>query len=526
MATNTSTPAQRKIVSVEILHLDETGYGPQGKHTRREWRDECLEYLQGGKDHFEAWQSGWKNQIDKDLPEVSLAATLHYDDGTQKTVLGESYETTNPYTFDFVAHTFETDVDASDITFEQHANFISATFSVGTNFSRVTFSGDANFSRATFSGFVDFSSVTFSGSADFISATFTGYADFSSATFTGDADFISATFTGKADFSSATFTGDADFSSATFTGVADFISATFTGDADFSSTTFTGDADFISATFTGKADFSIATFTGYADFSSATFTGGSGFQSTCFEKKSNFENAVFNKVGHFEEAMFRSAPPGFRGCEIEKTRLEFSDDSFFPQTYDKDADLKAAHLDISFLKRLSDQHGQTDQALNFNAMELRVKKLLPDAGWGFKIMTGLYDASSDFGRSFVRPIAAYGVIIICSLLLTLPFTDYSQDKSPEALANQALCLPKSKDNTDKPLQLSHGRAAFEYAMFRAGGVMDFTDTGKQNNAVNCKLFGQPIEPDGMRAWGIFKGIASLALLFLVALGLRNKYRIK
>jgi hypothetical protein len=30
----------------------------------------------------------------------------------------------------------------------------------------------------------------------------------------------------------------------------------------------------------------------------------------------------------------------------------------------------------------------------------------------------------------------------------------------------------------------------------------------------------------MRLWGIFKAIASTALLFLAALGLRNKYRIK
>ena len=56
--------------------------------------------------------------------------------------------------------------------------------------------------------------------------------------------------------------------------------------------------------------------------------------------------------------------------------------------------------------------------------------------------------------------------------------------------------------------------------------MDFTDTGKQNNAVNCRLFEEPIEPPLMRVWGIFKGIASIALLFLAALGLRNKYRIK
>jgi hypothetical protein len=181
------------------------------------------------------------------------------------------------------------------------------------------------------------------------------------------------------------------------------------------------------------------------------------------------------------------------------------------------------------LKRLSEEHGQTDQALNFNAMELRAKRkqVEPQAAhWSFKTVTWLYEKVSDYGRSFLRPLLGYAALIVCSLIMTLPFTDYSLDVKPVALANRALCQPKDKDEAAKQLQLTHGRAAFEYAMFRAGGVLDFTDTGKQNNTVNCTLFGQPIEPPLMRAWGIFKGIASIALLFLAALGLRNKYRIK
>ena len=45
MDTNTNIPAQKKVVSVEILHLDELGYGPQGKHTRRQWREECVQLI-------------------------------------------------------------------------------------------------------------------------------------------------------------------------------------------------------------------------------------------------------------------------------------------------------------------------------------------------------------------------------------------------------------------------------------------------------------------------------------------------
>jgi uncharacterized protein YjbI with pentapeptide repeats len=145
------TPEKPKtVVKVEILHLDELGYGPQGKHTRREWRKECLDNLLAGKAQFEAWQASWKDQIDKDLPNVSLAATLHYEGGTKEIVLGDSFEDTKPFTLDFVVLTFATVVDASKIIFEQNADFSSATFTGKADFSSATLSGRNTFQKAIF----------------------------------------------------------------------------------------------------------------------------------------------------------------------------------------------------------------------------------------------------------------------------------------------------------------------------------------------------------------------------------------
>ena len=45
MDTNSNIPAQKKVVSVEILHLEELGYVPRGSYTRREWRNECFNNL-------------------------------------------------------------------------------------------------------------------------------------------------------------------------------------------------------------------------------------------------------------------------------------------------------------------------------------------------------------------------------------------------------------------------------------------------------------------------------------------------
>ncbi len=83
METNSNTPTQKKTVSVEILHLDEIGYGPQGQLTRREWRKECLSMLCGGRGHFEAWQDMNRIQSKSNLLGVSFAAKVILEDGSQ-----------------------------------------------------------------------------------------------------------------------------------------------------------------------------------------------------------------------------------------------------------------------------------------------------------------------------------------------------------------------------------------------------------------------------------------------------------
>jgi hypothetical protein len=471
MTIDSNIPAQKKVVSVDILHLDELGYGPQGKHTRREWRAECLENLLAGGDTFKQWQDSWKDQISNHLSNVSFAAKLIYDDGSQLDILNKYYENFSSYTLDFVGSKFSTTLLAKHLEFKQ---------------------------------FVLFTGSTFVKYSNFKNAIFYSYANFSNTIFCSKASFEAASFNENADFRLANFYEDADFNSVIFIGDAYFISAEFNQSAEFTNSTFNRVSFIVGVVFGGGVYFSKVKFLNLMCF----------FQGSIFKSNSSFENAVFDNVGHFEDVRFMTHSPSFRGCKIDSTRLEFSDDSYFPAN-DSNPD---AIKNISFLKRLADEHGQTDQALNFNAMELRAKRLLPNAGWGFKTITWLYEVVSDFGRSYLRPLMIYALLIWLSFLYSF---GYSDNTAENAKINSHLCA-----NDPNKLNLSRDRAAFEYAIFRAGGLMDFTDNGKQNNAVNCRLFEEPIEPPLMRAWGIFKGIASIALLFLAALGLRNKYRIK
>lgn len=486
---------QNKVVSVKVLHLDELGYGPQGQYTRRAWRAECLEKLFAGKDQFENWQQSWQNKINKKLPTVSFDCELQYEDGSLQRV-----EKSVPYALDFAGEWFDLRLNLSNYNFNLPIIFIGAMFD-----------GLANFGSATF-GWVNFSSATFAGGAHFSNATFTGGADFDNTKFVSYAGFHSVSFAVFANFGSATFTEDAHFGSVIFTGDAGFSRVAFTGEAGFRGATFTGDAYFISATFTGRANFKLTTFNQLCLFDNHDNENARQWnKATKFDSKADFENATFKNVGHFERVKFTNHIPSFLGVDTASTRLEFSDDTHFARhDVSEDAVRRLGHL-----KRLADEHGQIDQALTFNALELHAKAAQLTASLATKFVTGAYEVFSDYGRFFTLPIGWLGFFLCLSFLFGLisPYVNVA---------------PKSTYCADmaKNITISTPRAAFEYALFRASGAIDFTDADKQNNVVNCQIFNQPIEPWWMRVWGIFKAIASLALLFLAALGLRNNYRVR
>ena len=179
-------------------------------------------------------------------------------------------------------------------------------------------------------------------------------------------------------------------------------------------------------------------------------------------------------------------------------------------------------------------------------MELRAKRLqliaeadenkencLSSKRWQARV-TGWYETFSDFGRSYTKPLKAYVILLLITVWLALAHAVYYSAKGCEGenwylfsnlWRDQIECVAEKKDSETK-IPLSGWRAAFEYTSYRASGILDFADSDKQTMAISNRLFGQPIEPWWMRIWGVFKAIASTALLFLAALGLRNKYRIK
>jgi hypothetical protein len=336
------------------------------------------------------------------------------------------------------------------------------------------------------------------------------------------------------DFEGCLFEADFYSSGIEFLLPCSFNYAVFKSNAFFIDSIFKDSVWFNSVKFNQFAWFENAVFCKLASFSDAEFYAQNSFGRATFEKGCLFNCAVFKSVGNFVDAHFNAVPPNFRGADIATTRLEFSDDRYFPKVHADGSDWYEVVKDIGFLKRLSDEHGQADQALNFNAMELRAKRLLPDVSWQFKVVTWLYEVVSDFGRSFTQPLKIFIYLFLVTFVGALIFAGKSapiictermlqydgdiQSRSPVS------CL--SYYQTTDEFKLSGYRAAFEYASYRSSGILDFSDNDKQTSAINMRVFDQKVEPTWVRVYGIFKAIASTALLFLAALGLRNKYRIK
>ncbi len=515
--------AEKEIASIEILHLDEPGYGPEGKHTRREWREECLTNLLAGKDQFLAWQESWKALAEQNDRKARFGLVVSYEDGTKRKFFDESYIERASHALDFNGSHFKVRVNCQQFHFQFASLF---------GFAR--FSGNAYFNESQFSGYAYFSESQFSGYADFSASQFSGDANFSESQFLGDANFSASQFSGYANFSASQFSDEADFSASQFSGYANFRASQLSGTADFSVSQFSGYADFRASQFSGDTY-----------FSKAGFPSGSNFSETTFKLIAHFENASFANVGHFEQAKFEGEIPAFRGCKIDATRLEFSDESYFTQADFSEDAIK----NISSLKRLADQHGQVDQAIEFNAMELRAKRQyrlkrlnqlsilerLKSGDWWATHATWVYAHVSDFGRSFTTPLKGYlallGVTWLLALVCAIGFAPQLCLGQTSGFFALELARYNTCENPDavrppKQLVFTGYTAASEYTLYRASGFIYFADKGKQVHDINRRLFDSPVEPWFMRIWGLVTSLLSTIFFFFIALGLRNRYRIK
>jgi uncharacterized protein YjbI with pentapeptide repeats len=331
---------------------------------------------------------------------------------------------------------------------------------------------------------VDFSGHVFNSD----SANFEGFA------FPGDANFRGCRFLGRALFSGAAFVGKADFSHTNFQAYAGLDRITFLNDAIFEHSCFEQYAYVVHTKFT-YANFKAATFNGRLELTSSTCGGETDFTGATFEDATfrgvqfkhplaTFESATFNKVPDFRNSSFET-PPILYGVVVGNPTSERTAEA---QDADKYRCLKLLAADAK------DHQGE----LKFFADELRAKRGHETKGSAAIWLNEAYERVSDFGQSIARPILWLVGLILVSWVVRV-----------------IACLPSSLDAIWPHFAMSLADTAL---------LIGSEKWELRINALKltqCSRHFDLLEHVG----ALFQSGAGVVLLFLIVLGLRNRFRI-
>jgi uncharacterized protein YjbI with pentapeptide repeats len=346
-----------------------------------------------------------------------------------------------------------------------------------------------NFSDVEFSDDVCFSGFFFSGDANFSCVTFSGDANLSSTIFSGDANFSSAIFSKRANFSFAVFSKQALFVSAEISGYANFARVAFSGKAIFRAAAFSENASFLGAVFSGSANFSLVVFSwvadGDADFRDVKFSGPSSFKETKFHNEALFEDAVFEAPCNLYDTEFINAYPDLEGTLLHSKTNVTADDEHWPPAQIEQSD-KIALNSCAHLRQNMSSQGLNEAAHFFFRREMAHKAKL--SKFWERPFYAVY-RMAEYGNGVWQPIAGILLLWLAGALSLIYWG----------------CL-----HYMTALGLSFANI-FKFFGFQWGYFEDDV-IGKLNPYLEFMTAGQTV-------MGYF-------LLFLLGLGLRNRFRLK
>ena len=405
--------------------------------------------------------------------------------------------------------------------FGDEANFNGARFGYGARFGGMAFGDEANFNGATFGDCADFKGTAFGAGARFFDAMFRDEADFSGAAFEDEASFVRAVFWDETRFDGATFGHGASFNGATFGYGASFDGAAFVGEADFSGAAFGAWASFQSMTQDQIAEWRERTERSYSEETKALLavlrkdTDPEGFSEIDFTRAKfhgpvYFKGRVLRDLAIFAHARF-AQPPDFASAKGQEnlslvgTQFRFGRGVFLwttdPSVVTQLRRLRGiaqnihatdAERDLFILERMAERG-----VLWKNWWDGDWKSWL--FGWwrplAAMFLFSIYRASSNCGRSVVLPlgwlfVANYGASFVYGSL-----------------------VPKAPHEQLWTLTLA-GALPF--------GEVNKTALGK----VAETLFEKGAIPPMVQALAIGQGIVNAVLVFLLALALRNHFKVK
>ncbi|MEP4703707.1 MAG: pentapeptide repeat-containing protein [Hyphomicrobiales bacterium] len=345
-----------------------------------------------------------------------------------------------------------------------------------------------------------FSDLHFPCSVSFHGATFGG----------GNVLFNRAVFEdGSVEFDGATFgDGNVSFSGATFgDGYVLFIGATFgKGNVVFSETKFGGEDVFFD---------NIKLITASIFFSGIDVAGNLFVRGTIFPKEANFQRAsvkgtadfsdnTFHEVPDFRDTVFARSPevarmevppPEMEGKRLLKTA--------------KDAEDVSKYRKLKAMALAANDH---EKDIEFFAYEMRAKRGREKGSikWYDLLTNWLYFKVSNFGQSYWRPLAC---LLISLVVFIAPY----------------FWMVRSFLPTSEAIWFGFGHSWRNFmpllsSLFRFAARPEGHPSGYDEIFHKLAHDGGPL--DLLVYLGIFQNFIGLILLFLLLLGLRNKFRLK
>ncbi|TMP37372.1 pentapeptide repeat-containing protein [Pseudoalteromonas rubra] len=373
--------------------------------------------------------------------------------------------------------------------------------------------------------------------------------------FSGVADFGKATFRGTAYFREATFVLDVCFRDASFSKKVDFRSAIFCKPVDFEGATFDDDASFSYSVFNSIVNFREVAFNGNANFGCATFNCGALFRKVTFGSKVSFLATNISEVLEFTSSLFESSFE-FSPAKAEKiTVLDFTGASFeklfiLSGYYKCIPDLRQTktihHIDLSQfiikpkrglviglgytkyfisddverlcrLKEIASSNKDHKRMLAFNADELRHSRWIEGNPLKY-ILNLLYSITSNYGQSVFRPM----LLLILSIIMFAHFTFIEAKLLKSELSTEVIEIPLEQNSASLVGRHLDEKAALTVSIATVAPFISISK-GARERALT-ELFGDKL-PSSYDLYSYLHAFMSFIFIFLIGLGLRNRFRI-
>lgn len=294
--------------------------------------------------------------------------------------------------------------------FQRSVSFNGADFHADVSGRQIVFFGDTSFDRVEFQKFCFFTEAIAMRGASFLGSKFRDEAYFNYSAFGQVALFNEASFGEQVSFECAKFSEDLNFDHSVFHGQAIFFEAIFCGHSIFSKSLFDANADFSKSTFCDRANFENVTFQrsvffreatllGYADFRGAEFKDFAGFQQAKLSE-AYFSDVKFKSETYFWETKFLERVPHFFQTEVHQNTVFTEDQSYWPAVDENNA--ASSKQAYTRLRQIAAGNHNPDLEHFFMRQEMRCKEVMATGVERFTFYC--YRVFSDSGSSFVKPL--------------------------------------------------------------------------------------------------------------------------